>query len=186
MKRILLIILTISLLLPGIVLADVQSQVSAPVHVNESLASNTGKTTIEIDANVYVPQAEHVPIYQVQPRIFTQEEALAVGKAAFGNRTYTGSEKMQHEHRGIDKYSSYEHDEYSMNLNSVSTVTLPSGPCPQYSYIVNMTTLPDGSVEWANAKFDHRQVQERQGYYLPRRVPQRRPGSNPPPPPEPV
>ena len=141
MKRILSIILTLSLLLPGIALADVQGQVNAPAHVQETLASKTGETTIEINADVSVPQADRVPIYQVQPRIFTEKEALAIGKEAFGSRAYTGNEKMQYEHRGIDKFSSYEHDEYLMTLNSVSTVTIPSGPCPQYSYTVNMTKL---------------------------------------------
>lgn len=166
MKKTLSLFLIFCLLLPDIALADVQGQVNAPAHVQETLASKTGKTTIEINADVSVPQADRVPIYQVHPRIFTQKEALAIGKAAFGSRAYIGSEKMQHAHRGIDKFSSYEHDEYSMNLNSVSTVTLPSGPYPQYSYIVNMTTLPDGSVEWANAKFDRRQVQGQPYYWI--------------------
>jgi hypothetical protein len=111
MKRILVFALVCALLCPT-AMADVQSQVNAPAHVNELLASNTGKTTIEINADVFVPQADRVPVYQVHPRIFTQKEALAIGKAAFGSRAYIGSEKMQHEHRGIDKFSSYEHDEY--------------------------------------------------------------------------
>ena len=166
MKKTLSLFLIFCLLLPGIALADVQGQVNAPTHVQETLASKTGKTTIEINADVSVPQADRVPIYQVQPRIFTEKEALAIGKAAFGSRAYTGNEKMQYEHRGIDKFSSYEHDEYLMTLNSVSTVTIPSGPCPQYSYTVNMTKLPDGSVTWASANFEHRQVNGQPYYWI--------------------
>ena len=44
MKRILSIILTLSLLLPGIALADVQSQINSPTNYNAVWQSTTGKT----------------------------------------------------------------------------------------------------------------------------------------------
>ncbi len=46
MTRILLIILTLSLLLPGIALADVQSETSAPAAYHAVWQSNTGKTIV--------------------------------------------------------------------------------------------------------------------------------------------
>ena len=67
MKKIFALLFVLMLFCPS-ALADVQSQVNAPAHVNELLASNTGKTTIEINADVFVPQADRVPVYQVHPR----------------------------------------------------------------------------------------------------------------------
>ena len=51
-------------------LADVQSQVSAPTHVTDTFQSNTGKTVIDVDAQVNVPDAKSMFLIPVRSTVF--------------------------------------------------------------------------------------------------------------------
>ena len=88
MTRILLIILTLSLLLPGIALADVQSQVNAPTAYHAVWQSNTGKTIITVDAVVEVPNVQQMMVYPASQRVFTIDDLLHVATACFGDIPY--------------------------------------------------------------------------------------------------
>lgn len=70
MKKTLSLFLIFCLLLPGIALADVQSQVNAPAHVTETFRSNTGKTVIDVDAVITVPHAEALYLIPVKSTVF--------------------------------------------------------------------------------------------------------------------
>ena len=85
MKRLLCLI--IALFLPLTALAE-----DIPVHVTEQLSSNTGHTTITIDAEVIVPEVEAVPRYLVRRREFTAAEIHAMANVLFGGRDYVGDE----------------------------------------------------------------------------------------------
>ena len=89
MKRILSIILTLSLLLPGIALADVQSQVEAPAAYRAVWQSNTGKTIITVDAVVEVPSVQRMMVYPTSQRIFTIDDMRRVAEACFGDMPYS-------------------------------------------------------------------------------------------------
>ena len=88
MKRILSIILTLSLLLPGIALADVQSEVSAPAAYHAVWQSNTGKTIITVDAAVEVPNVQRMMIVPASQRKFTINDMRRVAEACFGDTSY--------------------------------------------------------------------------------------------------
>lgn len=62
--------LMLCLLLPGTALADVQSQVNAPTHITDTFQSNTGKTVIDVDADVTVPSAAALYTIPVKSTIF--------------------------------------------------------------------------------------------------------------------
>ena len=70
MKKAISVILIICLLLPSIALADVQSQVNAPAHITDTFQSNTGKTMIDVDADVTVPSAEALYLIPVKSTVF--------------------------------------------------------------------------------------------------------------------
>ena len=70
MKEIISVFLMLCLLLPGIALADVQSQVSAPAHITDTFQSNTGKTVIDMDADITVPSAEALYLIPVKSTVF--------------------------------------------------------------------------------------------------------------------
>ena len=70
MKKAISVILIICLLLPGIALADVQGQVSAPAHVADRFQSNTGRTVIDVDAQVNVPDAKSMFLISVRSTVF--------------------------------------------------------------------------------------------------------------------
>ncbi len=78
MKRILLIILIISMLLTSIALADVQSQVSAPTAYHAVWQSNTGKTIVTVDAMVEIPGVQQMMIYSSAQRVFTIDDLSRV------------------------------------------------------------------------------------------------------------
>ena len=70
MKKVLSVFLIICLLFPGIALADVQSQVNAPAHITDTFQSNTGKTVIDVDADITVPSAEALYLIPVKSTVF--------------------------------------------------------------------------------------------------------------------
>ena len=70
MKKVLSVFLIICLLFPGIALADVQSQVNAPAHITDTFQSNTGKTVIDVDADITVPSAEVLYLIPVKSTVF--------------------------------------------------------------------------------------------------------------------
>lgn len=70
MKKAISVILIICLLLPSIALADVQSQVNAPAHITDTFQSNTGKTVIDMDADITVPSAEALYLIPVKSTVF--------------------------------------------------------------------------------------------------------------------
>lgn len=88
MKRILSIILTLSLLLPAIAMADVQSQVEAPAAYRAVWQSNTGKTIITVDAVVEVPSVQRMMVYPSAQRAFTIDDMRRVAEACFGDTPY--------------------------------------------------------------------------------------------------
>ena len=69
MKKLLVFALVCALLCPA-ALADVQSQVNAPAHVTDTFESNTGKTVIDVDAQVNVPDAESMFLIPVRSAVF--------------------------------------------------------------------------------------------------------------------
>ena len=84
MKR--LLGLMLCLCLPWVALAE-----STPAHVTERLSSNTGYTSITIDAEVIAPEAQTIPRYQVKLREFSEDEVYAMAEALLGKYSYTGS-----------------------------------------------------------------------------------------------
>lgn len=137
--------------------SGIAEQINAPAHVTETFASNTGKVVITLDADVTVPDADMIRVYQCRPRLFTESELLAMADACFGERAYTGERRLNHMHRGIDKNNTFEHEEYTMYLDSVAQVRNPGSSLdwPAYSFIAHMNALPDGSIDWAQALFDY-------------------------------
>lgn len=69
MRKLLVFMLICTLLCPA-ALADVQSQASAPTHVTDTFQSNTGKTVIDVDAQVNVPDAESMFLIPVRSTVF--------------------------------------------------------------------------------------------------------------------
>ena len=116
MKRLLFLLLV--LFLPLTALAE-----DIPVHVTEQLSSNTGHTTITIDAEVIVPEVEAVPRYQVRLREFTEEEVLAMADALFGDRAYTGDSAYQ----DVYDYNSGRRFSRGMRLETVESVDTRRG-----------------------------------------------------------
>lgn len=88
MKRILSIILALSLLLSGIALADVQSEICAPTTYSTVWQSKTGKTIITVDAVVEVPGAQQMMVYPTSQRKFSTDDMRRVAEACFGDMSY--------------------------------------------------------------------------------------------------
>lgn len=86
MKRIFAFLLVLMLLCPAALADTVREQINAPAHITDVFYSNTGKTTVQIDADVTVPQMDRVPVYSVTPRLFTAEEMTRAADILFGSR----------------------------------------------------------------------------------------------------
>ena len=94
MKKVLSVFLIICLLLPGIALAEVQSQVSTPAEYKGTHNSPSGKSHIYVDAQVVVPEAKTIPIYQVFARVPDEMDFKLLANLTFeayiGDKSETG------------------------------------------------------------------------------------------------
>lgn len=107
MKKI--IALLLAMLLPLCASAEtLQDRLGAPEHVVDTFKSNTGKTVIEVNAAVYVPDARQVPVYHVTPRFFTEDELKAMADACFGAIPYDFQWDDQQGQSGAFSYISME------------------------------------------------------------------------------
>lgn len=139
----------------------------APMQMNQTIQSATGKTTITINAQVTVPEAEREPVYRIQPRQYNMNEIHAMAKAAFGQEAWAGDPDFQKQHVQIGTTSTFEHDNISLTLSAMRTI--PTGrvaqPLPISQLLVHMTVLPDGRLIDAAAHFDVQQVVG-EGFYF--------------------
>ncbi len=116
MKKFISIALGLILLCPA-AFADVQSQINAPSHVTDTFLSNSGKTVVEIDADVSVLNAEKVPVYLVSPRLFNAEEMTRAASVLFDGREWTGSTEYSTQSRTF--YDGTTSTQYSTEIDSV-------------------------------------------------------------------
>ena len=78
MKRIICLLLALLLLAGSASAESLKTTLGVPDHVNLSFTTNTGVTTITIDAPVEMPDVESVTTYELVPRALTEEEALRI------------------------------------------------------------------------------------------------------------
>lgn len=90
MKRILSIMLVLGLMLSGIALADVQSRIIAPEHLETTIKSKTGKTEIIIDAAVEVPGVSKAPVFKVLPMPVPAENVVTLADELLGSGLWMG------------------------------------------------------------------------------------------------
>ena len=158
------------LLAAGLLPAHAQTlanRLDAPERISQTYRSNSGKTTVTIDAAVTVPDAQRIPVYAIQPRKYTLEEIDALAQAAFGQEPYEGEREFQVHHRTIGPNSTFEHWDYDLLLDAQRRI--PTGrteePLPAAELVVLMTELPDGSIFHAGAEYSAQQVIG-EGYYF--------------------
>ena len=94
MKKKAAALLALCLLLPCAGLADVKSQVNAPAHVTDLYQSHTGKTVIDVDAQVHVPDADKMFIIPVKNRVFDDSMVSVLGNLIWPG---LGDRKMETE-----------------------------------------------------------------------------------------
>ncbi|MBR0219659.1 MAG: hypothetical protein IJQ33_10680 [Clostridia bacterium] len=82
--------LVLGLMLPGIALADVQSRIIAPEHLETTIKSKTGKTEIIIDAAVEVPGVSKAPVFSVLPMPVPAENVVALADELLGPGFWMG------------------------------------------------------------------------------------------------
>lgn len=134
----------------------VQAKTSAPAHIRETFTSNTGKVVINLDADVIVPEAEVIPIYQVRPRVYTDAELNAMAEVCYAGRAYEGDTTQQHTHQDKSAQSTFVFDLYTMFKTAAQA--------PQDTFMSSAIVLADGSILDAQARFDMQQVAG-QNYY---------------------
>ena len=70
--------------------ADLRQELNVPDHFQDTWKSNSGITTITVNAAVRFPQSvSKVPVFEVRPRNMTKEDLFAFCDAAFEGKTYT-------------------------------------------------------------------------------------------------
>ena len=169
MKRARLILLVL-LLAAGLSSAHAQTlaeRLDAPERISQIYRSNSGKTTVTVDAAVTVPDAQRIPVYAIRLRKYTLEEIDALAQAAFGQEPYEGDSEFEVHHRTVGLDSTFEHFDYHLSLNAQRRI--PTGrteePLPAAELVVLMTELPDGSIFHAGAEYSAQQVIG-EGYYF--------------------
>lgn len=89
MKKIFAFLLVLMLLFPAALADTVREQVNAPLEHKGTYSSPSGRSHIYVDAQVIVPEAETIPIYQVFARVPDEMEFKLLADLAFGEGGYT-------------------------------------------------------------------------------------------------
>jgi len=165
--------LTIVLVLAFCISSAFAQIVDAPQHVNEVCYSQTGKITITIDADVYVPEIDRIPIYSAELRFFEIDELLAFAEVAFGDREYFGDTEFQYEFMPAGNESTFNEEFYAIYMETPPVPGAKDKNDKYYLYAGNMRNLDldtfgaeaqlcmpqiEGeafflSSNWANARF---------------------------------
>ena len=89
MKKTFAFVLAIILLCPVALADTLREQVNAPMERKETYSSPSGRSHIYVDAQVIVPEAETIPIYQAFARVPDEMEFKLLADLAFGAGGYT-------------------------------------------------------------------------------------------------
>ena len=89
MKKTFAFVLAIILLCPVALADTLREQVNAPMEYKGTYNSPSGKSHIYVDAQVIVPEAETIPIYQAFARVPDEMEFKLLADLAFGAGGYT-------------------------------------------------------------------------------------------------
>jgi len=89
MKRTFAFLLVLMLLCPAALADTVREQVNAPMEHKGTYSSPSGRSHIYVDAQVIVPEAETIPIYQAFARVPDEMEFKLLADLAFGEGGYT-------------------------------------------------------------------------------------------------
>ncbi|MBR6571513.1 MAG: hypothetical protein IKK75_13775 [Clostridia bacterium] len=137
-------------------------------HLNTVAASNTGKTTVTINAEIPVIGARPWMVYFCRPRMMTEQELLNMAAACFGNVPYSGDQSYRVKYRGIDKNSTFEHTNYFMDFSANETVSNKNvtGTQPTASMYSSQLLLPGNIVMDSWAEYNQAQ-QVGHNYYWP-------------------
>ena len=89
MKKTFAFVLAIILLCPVALADTLREQVNAPMEHKGTYSSPSGRSHIYVDAQVIVPEAETIPIYQAFARVPDEMEFKLLADLAFGAGGYT-------------------------------------------------------------------------------------------------
>ena len=89
MKRTVTFLLALMLLCPVALADTLREQVNAPMERKGTYSSPSGRSHIYVDAQVIVPEAETIPIYQAFARVPDEMEFKLLADLAFGAGGYT-------------------------------------------------------------------------------------------------
>ena len=89
MKKIFAFLLVLMLLFPAALADTIREQVNAPLEHKGTYSSPSGRSHIYVDAQVIVPEAETIPIYQAFARVPDEMEFKLLAGLAFGEGGYT-------------------------------------------------------------------------------------------------
>lgn len=89
MKKTFAFVLAIILLCPVALADTLREQVNAPMEHKGTYSSPSGRSHIYVDAQVIVPEAETIPIYQAFARVPDEMEFKLLADLAFGEGGYT-------------------------------------------------------------------------------------------------
>ena len=173
MKKSWKIVLVTILVLAFSISTALAQRIDAPQHVSEGCYSKSGKITITIDADVYVPDVNRIPIYSAELRFFEIDELLAFADVAFGDREYFGDTEFQYEFMSAEDGSTFnvefykiymetppvpgakdEHDKYYLDAGNMRNLDLGTYGASAQLYMPQI----EGesfflSDNWANARF---------------------------------
>lgn len=105
MKRFLGLLLGLCLWTVSACAENVREQVDAPESIQADYYTNTGKSLVAVDAQVYVPDVEEIFLYPVQPRRFEAQELWALAECVLPDVTWHLNEAYQMLEPGELKHS---------------------------------------------------------------------------------
>lgn len=145
--------LAVVLILAFSISTALAQRIDAPQHVSEVCYSKTGKITVTIDADVYVPDVDRIPIYSAELRFFEIDELLAFADVAFGDREYFGDTEFQYEFMSAEDGSTFNVEFYKIYMETPPVPDAKDEHDKYYLDAGNMRNLDQVNRQVANVFF---------------------------------
>ena len=140
-----MIALMLALMLPVCAVAEtLQERLGTPTYIETTSHNNTGKTVVNFSADVIVPDAAQVNVYEVRARLFTAEEMERAGAALFAGREYSVNTNFQTSQLTIvTGETTTQYSARGMTLRKVEGAVFP---VPESIFVVTQRVLKNGMM----------------------------------------
>lgn len=140
-------------LLPVCAVAEtLQERLGAPTFIEAASQNHTGKTVVNFTADVIVPDAAQINVYEVRTRLFTAEEMEHAGAVLFAGREYSVTSDFRT--MPLPIVTGELTTQYSAGGSTLKMVEGEMFPVPESIFTVTQRVLKNGMMSRSELEYE--------------------------------